>query len=232
VYIKEAHARDTWPMGPAVSIVDDPKTDEDRVQNALKMRAELGLELPLAVDTVEDQFLQAFAAWPERFFVIAEGKVAYISHPTRATMRPEEVFIWITMYEAAAAAAAAAAAQAKTKAEAEAAGAGASLSAPKQQQARRKRSSLGAAGQSIIGGGMMQSQSDTSTRASRMRAKPTQAKQRVKGPTRGGPMTEMELFQAHEDLLDLHSEYNCYQDMLREHLDDEWWEEEEEEEEE
>ena len=38
-------------------------------------------------------------------------------------------------------------------------------------------------------------------------------------------MTEMELFQAHEDLLDLHSEYNCYQDMLREHLDDEWWEE-------
>ena len=67
VYIREAHARDTWPMGPQVSIVDDPTNIQDRLHNARLFKLETGLEVPVCVDGMNNAFDKAYAAWPERF---------------------------------------------------------------------------------------------------------------------------------------------------------------------
>ena len=41
----------------------------------------LGLSLPVLVDRTDDAASQAFAAWPERIFVIHEGRVAFAGGP-------------------------------------------------------------------------------------------------------------------------------------------------------
>ena len=97
VYIAEAHASDTWPLGCAVSVATKAKAAEERAETAVRvLKRERGLQMPLAMDGMGDLFMQRYACWPERFFVLYQGRVAYIAH---FKFRPSEIEAWIKMYQ-------------------------------------------------------------------------------------------------------------------------------------
>ena len=81
VYIREAHAIDSRsPSGGGTNpIVEDPRTLLERRQVAAVCLAKLDLEgIPALVDDVDDTVNAAYAAWPDRLYLIdPAGKIAY-----------------------------------------------------------------------------------------------------------------------------------------------------------
>jgi len=81
VYIREAHALDsTSPSGGGGNpIVEDPRTLLERRQVAEVCLTKLELEaLPALVDDVDDSVNTAYAAWPDRLYLIgADGRIAF-----------------------------------------------------------------------------------------------------------------------------------------------------------
>jgi len=98
VYIREAHARDTWPMGEHVSVVDDPTNIGDRLSIAKRFQEEVSLEVPMYVDGMSNAFEEAYAAWPERFYVLVEDRVAWIAQPKRGALHPSELESWLVVH--------------------------------------------------------------------------------------------------------------------------------------
>ena len=108
VYISEAHARDEWPLG-GVESHPQPTSFEERRRLACRFQtlyASLGAAsadpasqaatsavtssaghgalceaMPVLVDGMGNAFAEAYAVWPERFFVIEDGRISYISRP-------------------------------------------------------------------------------------------------------------------------------------------------------
>jgi iodothyronine deiodinase-like protein len=59
-----------------------PRSGEERAGIAGLCRKNLKIDLPVLVDGLDDGVGQAYAAWPDRLYVIdREGKVAYKSGP-------------------------------------------------------------------------------------------------------------------------------------------------------
>jgi len=87
VYIEEAHASDEWPVGQTISFCKQPKILGDRCQLAAKFCQKREYHVPMMVDTMENAFQKAFAAWPFRFYVINEGVIVHRAdpHPVRLT---------------------------------------------------------------------------------------------------------------------------------------------------
>lgn len=85
VYISEAHAHDVWPIGDAVSqTVYRPKTDEERCALARRMCEELGMDLPVYIDSIENCFEAHFAPWPFRFYILdPQARLRYKAQPTK-----------------------------------------------------------------------------------------------------------------------------------------------------
>ena len=81
VYIAEAHAADEWPVGARVSFCNQPRTLEERVALAKSFRERFEGSFPLLADTMDNQFMDAFAAWPYRFYIVQGGKVALKAMP-------------------------------------------------------------------------------------------------------------------------------------------------------
>ena len=84
IYIKEAHAVDVWPVGEGLNITT-PKTVGDRIETAARFVRETGYPMPVLSDSLEDRFEGHYAAWPTRFYIIHEGRVAFIAQPKHAT---------------------------------------------------------------------------------------------------------------------------------------------------
>jgi hypothetical protein len=72
VYIAEAHTSDCWPMpvGGCVNTIAKPTTLEQRLALARAHMEQTGFDWPVVVDGMNDDFLEVFAAWPERFFIV------------------------------------------------------------------------------------------------------------------------------------------------------------------
>ena len=85
VYISEAHARDQWPAGAEASFCDAPKTIKERVALAQGFVAKHKLEWTVLVDSMHDTFQKAFAAWPFRYYVVANGKLVFKAQPHKQT---------------------------------------------------------------------------------------------------------------------------------------------------
>jgi hypothetical protein len=85
VYIAEAHTTDGWQM--AANLEDDVllanhTTLEERFAAARATVERLGLTLPVLVDGMDDAVSEAFAAWPERIYLIdSEGRIAHVGGP-------------------------------------------------------------------------------------------------------------------------------------------------------
>lgn len=56
--------------------------------------------MPLAMDGMDNLFMERYSCWPERFFVLHQGRVAYVAHWHKHTaFRPNEMEAWIKMYK-------------------------------------------------------------------------------------------------------------------------------------
>jgi len=97
IYIKEAHTKDEWPLGSKFSY-KDPKTLEERIAIAKTFQSQFGYYIPMVVDCIENDFNNHFAAWPERYYIIHQGKLQFKAMPDGATYLWDELEDWLTNY--------------------------------------------------------------------------------------------------------------------------------------
>lgn len=99
VYVREAHPTDEWQMKSNVK--DDvcyaqPKTLEQRVAIAKDFTARFKFPLPFGIDDMNNPADAAYAAWPERLYVIDEtGHVAYRGGMGPFNYKPAELRDWL-----------------------------------------------------------------------------------------------------------------------------------------
>jgi len=93
VYIAEAHAIDEWQLQSNLDddvIVAQHRTIEERFAAARAGVARLGLTMPVLVDGMHDAVSEAFAAWPERIYVVGcDGRIAFKGGPGPWEFDPE-----------------------------------------------------------------------------------------------------------------------------------------------
>jgi hypothetical protein len=85
IYIREAHPSDGWVVqqnvARGISIVD-PKNYDERSRTAGSACSLLRISIPCIVDDMNDSVNKAYAAWPDRLYVIdTTGKVAVVGAP-------------------------------------------------------------------------------------------------------------------------------------------------------
>ncbi len=87
IYILEAHFVEKdengnivegWPVGSKWHIPQH-KTIEDRTEMAKKYINEFDFIIPTYIDSIENDFNNKYAAWPDRAYVIYENKMMYVS---------------------------------------------------------------------------------------------------------------------------------------------------------
>ena len=85
VYIQEAHPEDGWqiPMNVTDEVVyKQPKTYEERAHVAEACVLRLNFKMPMLLDAIGNDIDAAYAALPERLYVIdPAGVIAYRSGP-------------------------------------------------------------------------------------------------------------------------------------------------------
>jgi iodothyronine deiodinase-like protein len=85
VYIAEAHTTDGWQMESNIEdgvLIANHVTIEDRFDAARAGVERLGLTMPVLVDRMDDAASNAFAAWPERIYVVDEqARIAHAGGP-------------------------------------------------------------------------------------------------------------------------------------------------------
>lgn len=99
IYIKEAHADDEWQMKDNLTenvCYTQPRTLAQRVAIAQDFAKRFSYPIPLAVDPMDNRANAAYAAWPERLYVIdQQGKIVYKGKPGPFGYHPEEVESWL-----------------------------------------------------------------------------------------------------------------------------------------
>ena len=92
----EAHATDGWQMQSNVEedvLVANHVTIEDRFAAARAGVERLGLTMPVLVDRMDNGASNAFAAWPERIYVVdAAGRIAHAGGPGPFEFDPDAAF--------------------------------------------------------------------------------------------------------------------------------------------
>jgi len=81
VYIREAHPHDGWrvPNNLIEDIIfDEPTTDDERTEVAAACQIDLGLEMPMLVDAIDNDVDNKYVGLPMRLFLVdADGKIAF-----------------------------------------------------------------------------------------------------------------------------------------------------------
>ena len=99
VYIKEAHPDDEWQMRANEKeglIYDQPKSLEERLEIAREFVSRMDYKIEVAVDSIGNHADRAYAAWPERLYVIgADGKIAYKGGMGPQGFKVAEVEAWL-----------------------------------------------------------------------------------------------------------------------------------------
>jgi hypothetical protein len=99
VYVREAHPTDEWQMKSNVK--DDvcyaqPKTLEQRVTIANDFTKRFKFPLPFGIDDMSNAANDAYAAWPERIYIIDEsGHIAYRGGIGPFNYKPAEARQWL-----------------------------------------------------------------------------------------------------------------------------------------
>jgi len=99
IYIKEAHPEDEWQMDvneeQGVCYMQ-PRDLADRVLIANDFVERFEYEMALVVDPMENPAEEAYAAWPERLYVIdIAGKIAYKGGKGPFGFDPDELEQWL-----------------------------------------------------------------------------------------------------------------------------------------
>ncbi len=97
VYIQEAHAQDGWAFGKSNYSIYYHKTIKDRLL-AADILAKKNLPCPLYIDIIEDECRLAYAAAPERLYVVQDGVIKYTGGMGPMFYRLGEVRKWLEDY--------------------------------------------------------------------------------------------------------------------------------------
>jgi len=96
VYISEAHAQDEWPLGRKVC-VNQHKTLEERLAVAKAFQKDYNFQIPILVDTIDNNFDKLYSSWPERFYIIEHGKMELVGYPSTEFGYDRVILtIWLT----------------------------------------------------------------------------------------------------------------------------------------
>jgi hypothetical protein len=101
IYIREAHPTDEWQMKSNDKDKDDvcyaqPKTLEQRVVIANDFTQRFKYPVPFGIDEMSNGANDAYAAWPERLYIIDEsGRIAYKGGNGPFKYDPKEVRSWL-----------------------------------------------------------------------------------------------------------------------------------------
>lgn len=99
IYVREAHPTDEWQMKS--NIKDDvcyaqPRNLADRLAIANDFTKRFNYPVPFGVDDMNNAANNAYAAWPERLYIIDEtGKIAYRGGMGPFNYNPAEVRSWL-----------------------------------------------------------------------------------------------------------------------------------------
>ena len=81
IYIKEAHPEDEWQVENNTKndiVFDQPKSFEERCDLASKFQEAMKTSTTILVDDIANTANTAYAAWPERIYVIGtDGRITY-----------------------------------------------------------------------------------------------------------------------------------------------------------
>ena len=103
IYIREAHALDgvlperqsgTWLMGTEERglFVETPASPEERHALADRCGSEMALGFPFLVDNLDDAVEAAYAAWPERLYLVdLDGTIVYRGEKGPDGFKPDEL---------------------------------------------------------------------------------------------------------------------------------------------
>lgn len=72
-------------MGKTISRVDQPKTLEQRLENARQCQNDCNFEVSMLVDNMSNDFHLTYGSWPFRFYVIHENKLVFKAEPDQKT---------------------------------------------------------------------------------------------------------------------------------------------------
>ena len=94
IYIAEAHTVDGWQTASNESEgirITQPRALSERIATARLTAERLDLPIPILVDDMDDTSSRAFAAWPERLFVVdSRGSLRYCGEKGPYGFRPAE----------------------------------------------------------------------------------------------------------------------------------------------
>lgn len=99
--MREAHPTDEWQMKSNLKDKDDvcyaqPKTLEQRLVIANDFTKRFKFPLPFGIDDMSNAANDAYAAWPERLYIIDEsGHIAYRGGMGPFNYNPTEVREWL-----------------------------------------------------------------------------------------------------------------------------------------
>ena len=95
MYIAEAHTTDGWQLESNLDenvLLANHTTLEERFAAAREGVTRLGLTMPVLVDDLDDAVSEAFAAWPERIFVVDAGaRIVFAGGPGPFEFDPDAV---------------------------------------------------------------------------------------------------------------------------------------------
>lgn len=98
MYIEEAHPSDEWQLlsneKEGVCYLQ-PKTTQARVQVAKQFLSRNPEMTEMVVDLIDNNTGLAFAAWPERLYIIHNQKIAYVGGLGPFNYKLEEVERWL-----------------------------------------------------------------------------------------------------------------------------------------
>lgn len=81
IYIREAHPAQGWQVPNNLIediIYDEPATDDERTEVAAACQIDLGLEMPILIDSIDNDIDKKYVGLPMRQFLIdADGKIVY-----------------------------------------------------------------------------------------------------------------------------------------------------------
>jgi hypothetical protein len=101
IYIREAHPLDEWRMKSNEKDKDNvcyaqPKTLAQRVAIANDFTQRFKFPLPFGIDEMTDAANDAYAAWPERLYIVDEsGRISYKGGNGPFQYKPKEVRAWL-----------------------------------------------------------------------------------------------------------------------------------------
>ena len=73
-------------------VIEDPLTDDERREVARACEKELALGFPMIVDSVDDTVNRAYAAWPDRLYLVdLDGSVIFKGEKGPTGFLPDEL---------------------------------------------------------------------------------------------------------------------------------------------